>query len=146
MIPPPPPTDPPLDLRNLMKETRMQPDHDNPANAAVKPGLKSSEGIIALIVVVVTALGPILAMFAEAHPQDWRVQLAVAILGALTITLTGLGYMKGRAEVKQTANVAAAGLALADKAIAVAKDHPELARDLLKSAGVADPTSPASQR
>lgn len=146
MIPPPPPTDPPLNLRNLTKETRMQPDHDNPANAAVKPGLKTSEGQIALIVVVVTALGPLVAMLAEKFPDDWRAQIAVAVLASITLTLTTLGYFKGRGEVKQTANVAAASLVLADKAIAVAKDHPELAAKLLESAGVGGPSDPASRR
>ena len=139
------PDDKPLYFHQLPKENAMPENHhSDPANSSVKPGFKSSEGQIALLVVVVTALGPILAMFAEKFPQDWRVQLAVAILGAITITLTGLGYMKSRGEVKTTANVAAASLALADKAIAIAKDHPELARELLKSAGVSVPTPPAS--
>lgn len=119
-------------------------DFNDPHNSAVKPGLETSEGKIALLVVVVTALGPIVAMFAEKFPEDPRVQAVVAIVASITLILTTLGYMKSRDGRKDTANAGAVALALADKAIAAAKENPELARSLLKSAGVSVPTPPAS--
>lgn len=155
--------EPTLSLARLSKEPVMPdvPDHNDPASSAVKPGASSSEGRIALLVVLVTTLGPVITAIAGAMPDDPRVQIAVAVLACLTSVLTALGYLKKRSDVKETANQVAGGLAhretaaatalaLADKAIAIAKDHPELARDLLKSAGIGpgsdpgNPTTPAS--
>ena len=92
-------------------------DHNDPSNSAVKPGFSTSEGKIALLVVIVASI---------------------------TLVLTTLGYTKSRDGRKDTANAGAVALALADKAIAAAKENPELARNLLKSAGVSVPTPPAS--
>lgn len=134
--------DSPLYLIQLPKETHV--DHNDPSNSAVKPGFSTSEGKIALLVVIVTALGPIVAMLAEKFPEDPRVQMVVVIVASITLVLTTLGYTKSRDGRKDTANAGAVALALADKAIAAAKENPELARNLLKSAGVSVPQSPAS--
>lgn len=141
--------EPTLSLARLSKETPMA-DHDNPANSAVKPGLSSSEGKIAALVAVVTVLGPIVTALAGAMPDNPWTQFAVALVAGIVSLLVALGYMAKRSEVKenanniagalaQTASDGATALALADKAISIAKDHPELARDLLKSAGITVP-------
>ena len=135
--------DSPLYLIQLPKEAAAM-DHNDPSNSAVKPGFSTSEGKIALLVVIVTALGPIVAMLAEKFPEDPRVQMVVVIVASITLVLTTLGYTKSRDGRKDTANAGAVALALADKAIAAAKENPELARNLLKSAGVSVPTPPAS--
>lgn len=141
-----PSSDSPLNLVHLSKETVMPENHNDPANAAVKPGLHSSEGQIALVVVLITTAGPILAMLADKFPDDPRVQVAVAVLACVTAILTALGYVKKRSDVKETANVVAGTLAIADKAAAIAKDNPALAELLLRSAGIGGsvPTRPAA--
>ena len=138
-----PAADSQLYLIHLRKDHPMESVND-PHNTAVKPGLSTLEGKIAAFVVVVTVLGPIITALAGAMPDNQYVQMAVAILAALTSILVALGYMKKRSDVKETANREAAGLALADKtlamadkAIAVAKENQDLAVALLKSAGIA---------
>lgn len=138
--------EPTLDLRPLTKELPVA-DPTDPSNSSVKPGFDSSEGKIAALVAVVTVLGPIIAALAGAMPDSEWLHFALAAIAALTSLFVALGWMKKRSDVKETANnraadlahgktAAATALALADKAIAIAKDHPELARDLLKSAGI----------
>lgn len=153
-----PPDLAPIHLRpNSLKEKPMEPDVSNPANGAIKPGLSTSEGKIALLVVVVTTLGPVVTALAGAMPDNPWAQVALASLAAVASLLTALGYLKKRTDAKETANnraadlaahntTAATAIAFADKAIGIAKDHPELAVALLKSAGITppDPPKPAS--
>ena len=120
----------------------MPIDHNDPGNSAVKPGLSTSEGKIALVVVLVTTLGPVFTALAGAMPDDPRVRVAVAILACLTSVLTTLGYLKGRNGVKENANTVAGGLAAIDKVATIAKEHPELAAALLKSAGIGPAANP----
>lgn len=129
-----PPTDSPLYLIQLPKGNVM--DHNDPSNSAVKPGLSTSEGKIAVLVALVTALTPLIAALAHALPENQWAQVALAALAFATALFVALGWMKKRSDVKETANLVAGGLAMADKAAAIAKDHPALAALLLKSAGI----------
>ena len=139
-----PPELAPLQVTGLSKGPPTMPiDHTDPANNALKPGLSSSEGKIAMLVVVVTTLGPLITALAGAMPDNQWVQIAVIVVGSITSILVTLGYIKKRGDMKENANDRAADLALADKATAaidkvatIAKEHPELAAALLKSAGV----------
>ena len=94
------------------------------------------------MVVLVTTLGPVVTALAGAMPDDPRVRVAVAILACLTSVLTTLGYLKGRNGVKENANTVAGGLAAIDKVATIAKEHPELAAALLKSAGIGPAANP----
>lgn len=138
--------EPTLDLRPLTKELSVA-DVTDPSNSSVKPGFDSSEGKIAALVAIVTVLGPIVTALAGAMPDSEWLHFALAALAAVTSLFVALGWMKKRSDLKETANnraaelalgktAAATALALADKAITVAKDHPELARDLLKNVGI----------
>ena len=137
-------------------------DHTDPANTALKPAISSLEGKLALLVVLVTTLGPILSALAGVLPDNQYVQIAIIVVSAITSILVTLGIMKKRGDAKENANNVAGDIALsahaketaamlADKAITIAKDHPELAAALLKSAGLGgssgssgNPTPPAS--
>ena len=129
------------------------PDHTDPANNAIKPLISSLEGKLAALVVVVTTLGPLLTSLAGVLPDNQYVQVALIVVSAITSVLVTLGIIKKRGDQKINANNVAGDLAmadklgaLADKAVSVAKDHPELAVALLKSAGIGGsvPTPPAS--
>lgn len=110
----------------------MPENHNDPANAAVKPAYKSTEFWLTLIATVIGFLLTSGILDAKDDSQAKVIQGLVAISGILA----ALGYAGLRTSAK---NKAAEGATM----IAVAKAAP-LAIDLLRSAGVSDPTKPAA--
>lgn len=139
-------SEPSLNFRPLTKEFPVA-DVNDPSNTAVKPSIESLEGKIYLAVSLLTAISAALGTILAAYPESKEVKIAamvIAVLMAAASAFTAQRFGAQRRDVKQTANLVAGGLAMADKAISIAKEHPELARDLFKAAVLSDPTSPAS--
>lgn len=123
---------------NSLKEKPMTPDHNDPASAAVKPGWKSTEAWISILLAVV---GAVLAS-GLLDPSD-PTQAQILKVGGLILSIAAaLGYQVTRASVKNTATEAAAAIAIER----LRAEAAPAALELLKSAGVSDPKSPASQR
>lgn len=130
--------EPVISLAHLSKETSV-PDHTDPGNTSVKPSIESLEGKIYLAVSLLTAISAALGTVLAAYPESKEVKIAalvVAVLMAAASAFTAQRFGQQRADVKQTANLVAGGLKMIDKATSIAKDHPELAAAILKSAGV----------
>ena len=135
--------EPTLDLRPLAKENIV--DVNDPSNTSVKPSIQSLEGKIYLGVSLLTAISAALGTVLAAYPDNKEVKIAalvVSVLMAAASAFVANKFGQQRADVKQTANIVAGGLAMIDKATAIAKEHPELAAAIVKNAGV--PTPPAS--
>ena len=127
-------------------------EHSDPSNSNVKPSIESLEGKITLAVSLLTAIGAALGTVLATYPDSKEIKIAALVVSVLLASVSAFVTQRfgaQRSDVKQTANLVAGGLAMADKAISIAKEHPELARDLLKSAGLGSslppvPTPPAS--
>lgn len=127
----------------------MPENHSDPANTAVKPAIETLEGKIALGVTALTSVSAALAVVVSAYPNNEHVKIAALVIAVLLAALGAFvakGHADSRADVKQTANVVAGTLALADKAAAIAKDNPALAELLLRGAGIGGsvPQKPAA--
>ena len=148
-----PPETPILSLVHLSKEKTV-PDHNDPSNSAVKPAIDTLEGKIYLAVSLLTALSAALGTVLAAYPESREVKIAALIVSVLMAAASAFAAKSlgaDRRDVKQTANLVAGGLAAIDKAIGIAKDHPELAAAIVKSTGLGAslpdpsvPTRPAS--
>ena len=113
-------------------------DHNDPANAAVKPAFRSTEFWLAT---AATVIGIVLAS-GLLTPDDPTQAKLLQVLGLAASILASLGYGAFRTSAKNTATNAAAAIAIEK----VKAEAAPAAIALLKSAGVSDPTSPASQR
>lgn len=124
-------------------------DYTDPHNTAIKPSLDSLEGKIALAITVLTSVSAAAGVVIAAYPNNEHVKIAALVLAVLMAGLGAFiskGHSETRADMKQTANIVAGSLAMADKAVAIAKENPDLAREILKGAGISlpVPTPPAS--
>lgn len=131
--------EPTLDLRPLAKEKTMPENPSDPSNSAVKSGTKTTEFYLTL---AFTAAGFLLAsgVFDMKDAPEW-VNVVVRILGAVVALGKALGYDLGRAKVKSTVAEGAAAIAVEK----IRSEAAPAALELLKSAGVKDPTEPASK-
>ena len=103
-------------------------DHNDPANAAVKPGAKTSEMYVTLVVAI---LGAVMAS-GLLDPADPTQATIAKLIGLVLSVASVLGYQASRTAVKTTANRVAGELAAAQapKPASVAVfDPPGLTRE-----------------
>lgn len=94
---------------NFLKEARMQPDYNDPSNAAVKPGHRTTEFYLS---VAASLVGLLLILLPAILPPDEKTKTIMQVIGGIAAILGSLGYTVPRQMHKTAVAEGAAAVAI----------------------------------